>query len=221
MGCLPYNRVVKFTTIFFDLDDTLYPSSTGLWPALQARIISYMTERMGIAPEKVDDLREKYFREYGTTLQGLQRHHAVDTADYLSYVHDVDLKQYLKPSAAQQAVLAELPTKNIIFTNADKGHAERVLEVLQITQFFSAIVDVTQMHPHCKPSPEAFQLALSVAGESDAGRCVLIDDLPRTTQAAKNSGLYTVLYGSQPAEGQADGSFSGWSELPALLETSV
>jgi len=47
-----YNRPMLFTTLFFDLDDTLYPPATGLWEAIGSRINLYMTERMGFPPEQ-------------------------------------------------------------------------------------------------------------------------------------------------------------------------
>src|SRR5512138_2957376 len=100
-----YNRRVRFTTMFFDLDDTLYPPSSGLWPTLKMRINRYMVERLGIPEQDVPALRERYFRGYGTTLRGLQANHRVDMADYLAYVHDVRLTDYIHPDPVQQAVL--------------------------------------------------------------------------------------------------------------------
>src|SRR5512143_1760368 len=82
-----YNDRMRFSTVFFDLDDTLYPSTTGLWPVLKSRMSEYMRVRMGIPAEKIPGLREQYFREYGTTLRGLQANHSIDVADYLAYVH--------------------------------------------------------------------------------------------------------------------------------------
>ncbi len=154
---------MRFTTIFFDLDDTLYPASSGLWPALQERMNRYMVERMAIPEQDVPDLRERYFRTYGTTLRGLQANHKLDVEDYLAYVHDVRLTDYIRPDPDQQAVLASLPTRNIIFTNADLNHAHRVLQVLQIEPYFAAMVDVNAMDPYCKPSAEAFTLALKIS----------------------------------------------------------
>jgi len=219
---------MRFTTIFFDLDDTLYPSSSGLWPAIKGRMNSYMDERMHIPHDEIPRLREKYFREYGTTLRGLQAKHHVDVQDFLAYVHDLPLKDYLHPDAKQQQVLASLPTRNLIFTNADVPHAQRVLRQLQIEEFFTDIVDVNRVDPYCKPSREALQIALNVAGESDPSKCVMIDDLPHTTRAAKEFGLYAVLYGSELPNrfGAAalgldmDAAFTDWSQLPALLNGS-
>ncbi len=217
---------MHFTTIFFDLDDTLYPASSGLWPTLKERMSRYMVERMGIPAGDVPRLREKYFREYGTTLRGLQAHHTVDTQDFLAYVHDVRLTDYIGPDPIQQSVLASLRTRNLIFTNSDIHHARRVLRALQIEEVFADIIDVNRMNPYCKPNPEAFALAMKAAGEDQASKCVMIDDLPHTTRAAKALGLYSVLYGANGAQGSmskepdADAAFSDWRELPALLNGS-
>ncbi len=208
---------MRFTTIFFDLDDTLYPASSGLWPTLKERMNRYMIERMDIPAADVPALRERYFRAYGTTLRGLQANHAIDVEDYLAYVHDVRLTDYIHPDPVQQEVLASLPTRNIIFTNADVNHARRVLQVLKIERHFASIVDVNAMDPYCKPSPEAFALALKTAEESDPSRCAMIDDLPHTTRAARSLGMYSLLYGSPAANEAADGAFTDWRMLPALL----
>ena len=69
---------MRFTTLFFDLDDTLYPNSTGLWIAIKERMNMYMREQLGIPEKDVPQLREQYFKMYGTTLRGLQARHRVD-----------------------------------------------------------------------------------------------------------------------------------------------
>src|SRR6185503_16279960 len=107
---------MRFTTLFFDLDDTLYPSSTGLWPAIKDRMNLYMIERLGIPRDEVPFLREQYFKMYGTTLRGLEERHAVDRADFMAFVHDLPLPSYLTPNPIVREVIASLPTRNLIFT---------------------------------------------------------------------------------------------------------
>jgi putative hydrolase of the HAD superfamily len=99
---------MRFTTIFFDLDDTLYPASSGLWNVLKTRMSDYMRVQMNIPAGDIARLREKYFREYGTTLRGLQANYKVDVQDYLAYVHDAPLTDYLHPDPEQQSVFASL-----------------------------------------------------------------------------------------------------------------
>jgi putative hydrolase of the HAD superfamily len=189
-----------------------------LWPALKERMTRYMIERVGIPAADVPRLREAYFRKYGTTLRGLQANHKLDVNDYLAYVHDVRLTDYIHPDPEQQSVLAALPTRNLVFTNADANHARRVLRTLRIEEHFADVVDINRMDPYCKPSPEAFALAMREAGESDPARCVMIDDLPHTTRAARSFGLYALLVGSASASADADAVFSDWQSLPTLLD---
>lgn len=209
---------MRFTTIFFDLDDTLYPSDAGLWEAIKARMSDYMRERMNIPTDEIPTLREKYYALYGTTLNGLQKHHQVDVDDYLAYVHDVPLADYVTPNPILRPLIASLPTRNLIFTNADIRHAERVLGILDLRDLFPTIVDVKSVAPYCKPMPESFEIAMRIAGESDPSRCVMIDDLPRTTRAAKQAGLSSILYGGTAVNGDADASLSDWNELHGVLE---
>ncbi len=208
---------MRFTTILFDLDDTLYPSSTGLWPVLKERMNRYMIERLHIPPPDVPRLREQYFARYGTTLRGLQANYQVDEGEYLAYVHDVDLRDYLHPDPVQQQVLASLPTCNVVFTNADANHARRVLQILELESYFAAVIDINRMKPYCKPSLEAFVLAMQTAGEKSPSKCVMIDDLPHTTRAAMDLGMYALLFGSIADASAADAAFSDWRLLPGLL----
>jgi putative hydrolase of the HAD superfamily len=212
---------MQITTIFFDLDDTLYPSSSGLWKDIKGRINQYMCEQLGMSQEEAARLREKYFQQYGTTMRGLQAHHAIDVQEFLAYVHDLPLKEYLTPDPAQREVIAALPTRNLIFTNADAPHAKRVLTVLGLDEFFPILVDVHAVAPYCKPMPESFAAAMKAAGEMDPGHCLMIDDLPRTTRAAREAGMFSILYGSKPADGDAHAGLTDWKELPRLLETLV
>jgi len=209
---------MRFTTIFFDLDDTLYPSNTGLWHAIKERMNIYMRERMGFPEDQIAHIREKYFLQYGTTLRGLQAHHEINTQDYLAFVHDLPLTDYLTPNPTLRSVIASLPTRNLIFTNADIHHAERVLTILELRDLFEVIVDVNAVSPYCKPMPESFQIAMKLAGETDPSKCVLIDDIHRTTRAAKEAGLFSILYNEEVSVGAADAHLSDWNELRQLLE---
>ena len=208
---------MRFTTLFFDLDDTLYPSSTGLWPAIKDRMTLYMIERLGLPEQDVPVLREQYFKMYGTTLRGLQERHNVDKDDYLAFVHDLPLKEYLTPNPLVREVIASLPTRNLIFTNADVAHARRVLAALELNDLFEVVVDVNAVAPYCKPMPESFAIAMDLADEPDPRKCVMIDDLPRTTRAALNVGMASILYGCNEATEDASGVFTDWKDLPILL----
>lgn len=209
---------MRFTTIFFDLDDTLYPPGAGLWQAIKERMNLYMRDHMDIPEDEIPILREKYFREYGTTMRGLQANHNIDSDEFLAFVHDLPLKDYLTPDPTLRSVIASLPTRNLIFTNADSAHAQRVLTALELNDLFDAIVDVNAVAPYCKPMPKSFEIAMRIAGESDPSKCVMIDDIVRTTRAAKDAGLFSVLAHNAYVNGDADAQITDWNELPVILE---
>jgi putative hydrolase of the HAD superfamily len=209
---------MRFNTYFFDLDETLYPSSSGLWMEIRGRINTYMHERLGFSREEVEVVREKYFREYGTTLRGLQANHQVDMDEYLAFVHNVPLEAYLHPDPALRAALESIPARKFIFTNADCAHAGRVTKALGLDGAFDGCIDVHVIAPHCKPMPEAFALALAAAGNPEPRNCVLLDDQGRITRAARALGMYTVLVGKEDPGFNADEALLNLVELPALIK---
>ena len=210
-----------YSTIFFDLDDTLYPHESGLWEAIKARISLYMHEQLGMSWEEIPAAREKYFREYGTTLRGIQAHFDVDEDAYHAYVHQLPLDEYIAPDPNLLALLQQLPQKKIILTSADEKHARRVLNHLRLSDCFERILDVRAIAPFIKPQAEAFQRAMDLVGASDPRRCVLIDDLPRTTRAAKDFGFFSILKGKKGNPADADAQLNDWRDFPALLERKI
>jgi pyrimidine 5'-nucleotidase len=212
---------MQFTTFFFDLDETLYPHATGLWDAIAGRITQYMIERLGFQPEQVVSIREKYFREYGTTLRGLQSNHNVDMDDYLAFVHDIPLDRYIHPDPDVHVAIASIPARKFIFTNADTNHARRVLAAVGLQGLFDGIIDVHAIAPFCKPMPEAFELALKVAGSPDPRTCVLLDDQRRITRAARRLGLYTILVGEATPGEDSDAALLHLTGLPGLFDGRI
>jgi putative hydrolase of the HAD superfamily len=208
---------MRFHTYFFDLDETLYPSSSGLWLEIRNRINAYMHEKMNFSWEEIETVREKYFREYGTTLRGLQANHQVDMDEYLDFVHNVPLEPHLQPDPLLRAALEGIPARKFIFTNADAAHAARVTRALGLDGLFDGVIDVHVIAPYCKPMPESFELALKAAGSPEPRNCVLLDDQGRITRAARALGMYTVLVGREEPGFDADEALPRLSGLPELI----
>jgi putative hydrolase of the HAD superfamily len=213
-NCAMFFDTVSIDTIFFDLDATLYPESNGLWPAIRNKIDQYMREQIKIPKSKIPQLREHYFIHYGTTLRGLQIHYGVEAPEYLNYVHDLPLHQYLQPDPELRAMLLSIPKQRWIFTNSDRPHAERVMDVLGISDCFDGMVDVYTMEPHCKPRPEAYQLALELAGAPDPRTCALLDDSTRNLAPAKEMGFFTILVGQNGTHASVDRAITEIHDLP-------
>jgi putative hydrolase of the HAD superfamily len=183
---------MSITTMILDLDETVYPSSTGLWDLIGDRIFVFIQERLGLNPEEIRALQYHYFNTYGTTLRGLEINHDIDARDYLDYVHDVPVEEILSPDPELHAVLAGYPQRKVIFTNSDKKHTGRVLNHIGITDLIDGTVDVQDIAPHCKPQPEAFQIALDRFGGIKAADCLFIDDSLRNIQTAAGLGMSVV-----------------------------
>jgi pyrimidine 5'-nucleotidase len=208
---------MSFTTLFFDLDDTLYDSSSGLWDAIRERMSLYMSERVGLPASQVPALRKYYYENYGTTLRGLQKHYHVDENDYLAFVHDLPLEKYLQPKPELRSLLLSLPQRRWIFTNADVNHARRVLSILGVGDCFAGIVDVRAIDFACKPELEAYHKALSLSGEHDPRNCVIFDDSPANLVPAQGLGFTTVLVNSNGGSSQSDYTVSSLLELPKVM----
>lgn len=188
-----------YTTLFIDLDDTLYPGSNGLWSLIRSRMGQYMVDVMGLPEDQVPALRRTYYQTYGTTLRGLQIHHQVDVDEYLHYVHDLPLDQYIQPSPKLRSLLLSLPQQRWIFTNADADHARRVMAALGVQDCFTGMIDIRALEFVCKPDPAAYRRALALAGDPSPEQCMLLDDSAANLAVARQIGLATVWVGQDGA----------------------
>jgi putative hydrolase of the HAD superfamily len=190
---LLYNCRMRYRLLMIDLDDTLYPSSNGVWKAISNRMDQYLVERLNFPYNRVSAIREGYFERYGTTLRGLQIHHQVDANEFMEYVHDIPLDHLLQPDPELRSLLLSLPQVKWICTNADRNHARRVLLRLGVEDCFAGIIDVSVTNFIPKPSKAFYQHALHLAGEYEPLSSVLFDDLPRNLAPAQEMGITTVL----------------------------
>ena len=208
---------MNWSTLFFDLDDTLYPNSNGLWEAIRVRMNEYLLDPLGFPPDETQDLTLHYFQTYGTTLRGLQINHNVDADEYLAYVHDLPLEEYLSPDVELQKMLSSLPQMKWILTNSDANHANRVLGILGLEGYFAGIIDVRALDFLCKPESGAYQRALHLSGMTDPSNCVLFEDSLRNLIPAHEIGFTTVLVGTDETHDGADYSFKNLLDLPQVV----
>ncbi len=193
--------------ILFDLDDTLYPRHAGVMDQIRDRMLVYLRSRLNLSPDEADALRRHYFQTYGTTMRGLQINYQIDTEEYLDYVHDIPLHNYLTVNTRLDAVLASIPLIKVVFTNSSREHATRVIDLLGIRHHFDRIIDVRDVGYESKPQPSAYQRACDLLGALPE-ECVMVDDNTRNLRPAKALGMTTVLVldGTAPSPEGADKS---------------
>lgn len=185
--------------VLFDLDDTLYPQSAGLMRTIGQRIHAYIVERMGISPELASQIRTEYYIKYGTSLRGLLVHYGINPEDYLAFVHDVKLTDYIQPNPALEAMLQGIEIPKAIFTNASTEHALNVMRILGVEHQFERIIDVRANDFVGKPYLQAYQQAADLM-ETPPNRCLLVEDNVRNLRPGKALGMVTVLVGGQEEE---------------------
>jgi putative hydrolase of the HAD superfamily len=207
--------VIRF--LLLDLDNTLYQSDSGLWEAIGHRINQYMIERLGFHPDEVKERRDAYLHLFGTTLNALRHYYHVDADDFLKYVHDIPLELYLPKNPELDSLLARLPQRKVIFTNADAPHAERVLGQLGIRRHFDQIFDIHGMDFICKPDPRAYERVLEAVGVRP-DECVFADDSLQNLVPAKVMGMTTILVGPETDAAGADFCIRNILEMEALLK---
>jgi putative hydrolase of the HAD superfamily len=116
-------------------------------------------------------------------------------------------------------MLARLPQRKVIFTNADAPHAERVISRLGVAKHFERIVDVHALHFVNKPDPRAYQHVLALIGAAPE-ECLFADDAVRNLQPAHALGMTAALV--SPAGGAlpegVDYQMDSILELEPLLQ---
>jgi putative hydrolase of the HAD superfamily len=183
-------RLGDIDTWVFDLDNTLYPATCGLFELVQAKMNDYICTRLGVAMEEAVALRRSYFLEHGTTMNGLMVVNRIDPHDFLAFVHDVDLSG-VPANPALVAALAALPGRKLIYTNGSVPHAERLLQHLGITSSFSGIFDIVASAFTPKPADapfRAFMEKYAIAPRS----ALMVEDMAKNLAPAAALGMSTA-----------------------------
>jgi putative hydrolase of the HAD superfamily len=174
----------------FDLDNTLYPTTSGIFAQVDALIIGYVMRLLDLELEAARALKRRYVIEHGSTLRALMDRHGVEPVGFLEEVHRVDLTA-VGPSPALGAALEALPGRKLIFTNASTDHAERVLERLGVAGHFEDIFDIVAADFVPKPRPAAYDALVARHG-IDPRRTVFLEDMARNLAPAAALGMTTV-----------------------------
>jgi putative hydrolase of the HAD superfamily len=185
-------------TFFFDLDNTLYPHSARVTEALEEKMNAYVAEIAQLDTLDAASLRQGYFERYGTTLRGLQLHHAVDTEAYLARVHDIHIEALVTRNQLLCDLLQPILHQSRVFTNSPREHAVRVLAALGFKDNQWNIIDIRATNFQPKPQIPAYEVALRSAQAAPASS-VLFEDTLVNLKTAKTIGMQTVYIHPDPS----------------------
>lgn len=174
----------------FDLDNTLYSADSGLFSQVDVRMTDWIARTLKLDTQQANTMRLEYWKNYGTTLSGLMKYHAIDPDDYLHYVHDIDLSEIASNPSLAHTIRA-LPGKKVIYTNGSRGHAERVLKHLGLEGCFdkSYAIEDTDYIP--KPAHQAFEMVFNDIKLNPA-TSVMLEDTARNLKVPYDMGMQTV-----------------------------
>ncbi|KAK6115438.1 hypothetical protein DH2020_007707 [Rehmannia glutinosa] len=206
-----YQKVAepKIECLLFDVDDTLYPLSSGISADCTKNIIEYMINKLGIEEDKVLVMCAQLYKEYGTTMAGLRAiGYDFDYDDYHSFVHGILPYDWLKPDHTLRSLLHSLSIRKVIFSNGNEAHVAKFLSRLGLEDCFDDIICFETLNPTCKDNDEfpkppivckpfenSFEQAFKIAGINPQ-KTLFFDDSIRNLQTAKIMGLRTVWVGS-------------------------
>jgi putative hydrolase of the HAD superfamily len=174
----------------FDLDNCLYPASTGLFALIDERMGAYIQRLLECDPAEARRVQKAHFHQHGTTLAGLMLEHGIEPSDFLDDVHDIPLDR-VQCDERLARLLPRLPGRRFVFTNGDAPYARRVLEAIGIHGHFDDLHDIHASSYRPKPDPHGYALLCERFG-IDPREALLADDMVQNLAPAKALGMTTV-----------------------------
>lgn len=190
-------------TWIFDLDNTLYRADVSFFADIGEKMTHFISRYLTMQPEAARLLQEEYYHDYGATLSGLMDIHGMDPAEFLDYVHDVDLS-VLTPNPALREAIAALPGRKLIFTNGSRGHIQNVASHLNLLDLFEggfAIEDADYLPKPKRSAYETFNQVFDVNPQE----AIFFEDTIRNLEVPKAMGMTTILVGDDVEQTEAGG----------------
>ena len=177
-------------TWVFDLDNTLYPASCRLFDQVDKNITRFIMKFLELEWDEAYALQKGYFRQHGTTMNGLMTLHDADPHEFLQFVHDIDLSP-VETNTRMDRALARLPGRKVIFTNGSVAHAEGVMGALGVSHHFDGIFDIVASDYRPKPEPAVYDKFVD-DHDIDPTKAVMVEDMARNLAPAHAMGMTCV-----------------------------
>ncbi|HUQ26542.1 MAG TPA: pyrimidine 5'-nucleotidase [Burkholderiales bacterium] len=192
IAALPPSRRVWI----FDLDNTLHDARARIFPAMHAQINAYLRRYYGVDEAGADQMRQGFWRRYGTTLNGLMRHHGEHPGRFLRETHAFpELADMVEHENALKHALARLGGSKLVFSNAPRHYVHEVLRLIGLDRQFDAVYSIEDARYRGKPALHGF-LHLLRKHNLDPHRCAMVDDMLENLRTAHRLGMSTVWVSS-------------------------
>ena len=176
----------------FDLDNTLHDARARIFPAMHQQINAYLRRAFAVDEDGANAMRTHFWQRYGTTLNGLMRHHGTDPRRFLAETHVFpELADMVVSENALHHALARLGGRKLMYSNAPRHYVEGVLRALGVGRFFDAVYTIEDARYRGKPALHGFHLLLR-KHDLDPHRCAFVDDALDNLRTAHRLGMSTV-----------------------------
>ena len=202
----------------FDLDNTLHDARARIFPSMHRQINAYLKREFGVDDAGADEMRQAFWRRYGTTLRGLMRHHGADPRRFLRETHVFpELADMVVRENALRHALARLGGKKLVFSNAPRHYVEQVIRAIGLGRFFDAVYSIEDARYRGKPSLHGFHVLLR-NHDLDPHRCAFVDDMLENLRTAHRLGMSTVWVSREKRHvPYVDLRISSVARLPGLV----
>jgi putative hydrolase of the HAD superfamily len=206
----------------FDLDNTLHDAQARIFPSMHEQINAYLRRHFKVDEAGANAMRQDFWRRYGTTLNGLMRHHGVHPRDFLAETHVFpELSDMVVSHNALQHALERLAGRKLVFSNAPRHYVEAVLRALGLGHFFDAVYTIEDTRYRGKPALRGFHVLLR-KHDLDPHRCAFVDDVLENLRTARRLGMSTVWVSREKRRVPfVDLRISSVIELPRLVFRSA
>lgn len=175
----------------FDLDNTLYRADAEFFSQIDRKMTAFISRYLALQPDKARLVQKEFLAEYGTSLSGMMAVHGMDPAEFLDYVHDVDLHM-LDPDPQLREYIKALPGRKFIFTNGSKGHARNVAGHLNLFDLFDGHFGIEDVDYVPKPKRSPYIKFCDVF-DIEPQTAIFFEDNLRNLEVPKHMGMRTVL----------------------------
>ena len=176
----------------FDLDNTLHDATTAIFPSMHEQIGNYLKRHFGVDDEGASAMRQVFWSRYGTTMNGLMRHHGTDPRQFLRETHVFpELADMLIHENALKHALQRLGGTKLVFSNAPRHYVEEVLRGIGLARYFDAVYTIEDARFLGKPALHGFNVLLR-RHHLDPHRCAFVDDVLENLRTAHRLGMSTV-----------------------------
>lgn len=206
--------------LLIDLDNTLYPASSGLDREIDRLMTLFVARYLRISFEDAQYLRRTNAIPYGTTLQWLRIEFGFHDLDgYFEAVHPKNVEDYIPADPQLPRILDAIDLPKAILTNSPREHADRVLAHLGVADRFSRVFDIRHNRFQGKPYQDTYRNVVAALGRR-IDEVLFVDDMPRYLLPFRDLGGRCLLVDEDGGDGSGLDAIRRITELEDFLKTT-